>query len=202
MNHQEVKAIVAGIAPVVKEFIAFRVAEILEPVAARLTALEAQPRTRDGRDGVPGRDGATGSRGEQGPQGPPGATGTPGAPGTDGPSGPPGESGQRGPQGECGPSGPQGERGEPGPRGSAGAVGPKGEKGDPGRDGRDSGNLALLQQYIDERITAQLADIFKASMNSPDQETTVPAQPAAKKTSAARPNHSGSTNALHRPGRA
>jgi collagen triple helix repeat protein len=183
-----------------------RVLDSLERLADRIVALESRA-PRDGRDGVPGRDGAAGlpgaigARGEQGPQGLPGATGTPGAPGTDGASGPPGESGQRGPQGECGPSGPQGERGEPGPRGSAGAVGPKGEKGDPGRDGRDSGNLALLQQYIDERITAQLADIFKASMNSPDQETTVPAQPAAKKTGA-RPNHSGSTNALHRPGRA
>lgn len=87
----------AGIAPVIKEF----VAEATAPLAARLAELEARPREK-------------GDTGEKGPQGERGAEGLQGQPG---PVGPPGTAGDRGLPGPPGPQGNQGEKGEPGNNG-------------------------------------------------------------------------------------
>lgn len=81
----------------------------LEPIAARLSTLEAGvkalaevPRPRDGKDG---RDGERGERGEKGADG---------APGRDGERGERGERGEKGADGAPGRDGRDGQRGEPG----------------------------------------------------------------------------------------
>lgn len=138
----------------------------LEPVVARLAALEAREPLRgekgdpgergidgkDGRDGIDGKDGAPGARGEQGPQGEkgeagprgekgdPGERGPDGVAGKDGNPGPAGERGEPGAPGEVGPQGPQGERG---PQGEPGPAGPAGEPGQKGLDGKDADPLVV-----------------------------------------------------------
>lgn len=98
MNHREVEAVVAGIAPVVKEFITIRIVEAIAPLVARLAELEARP-VEKGDCGEQGLQGFAGPAGPAGPQGEPG------------PQGPPGPKGDNG---DGGPAGTKGEKGEPG----------------------------------------------------------------------------------------
>ena len=66
------------------------------------------------------------------------------------------------------------EKGPEGPSGSPGPAGPPGPIGDPGRDGRDAADLALLRNYIDERVGAALDTVFKsATITTPDNGRTL-----------------------------
>lgn len=161
MNLKSLAAVVEGIAPVVKEF----VARELESFGVRLKALEERApvpgpagpigpagpagergergadgvgeRGADGAPGAPGERGESGPAGPVGPQGERGADGAPGEHGRDGEPGPKGESGERGP---AGPEGPEGKPGRDGRDGTAGRDGERGEKGLDGKDGRDGIN--------------------------------------------------------------
>lgn len=85
--------VVKGLAPVMRDL----VAQSLEPVLARLAALE-QREPRDGRDGQPGVPGppGMGAKGESGDPGPAGPPGEPGPAGEPGPTGPQGQAGRDG----------------------------------------------------------------------------------------------------------
>lgn len=110
MTKSELEALVAAIAPVVRDFVEQEVAHVDGRLSHRVDALndrfKALPVPRDGKDGEPGEPGAAGDKGEPGPQGPAGEAGPqgePGAPGKDG------EPGPGGPEGPAGPSGPDGK---------------------------------------------------------------------------------------------
>jgi len=72
-----------------------------------------------------------------------------------GPAGETGPEGKRGLQGERGEKGERGEPGKMGPAGATGATGvdgKDGERGLKGEAGRNAADLALLQEYLDQRI--------------------------------------------------
>src|SRR5262245_13590782 len=121
MTAEELHAVIEGIVPVVREYVAVT----MGPILTRMSALE----TRAAGPGPPGE------RGETGPAGPSGPAGEPGTPGLVGPVGPAGESGPMGPAGPAGPAGESGASGSTGPAGPPGECGPAGEPGAPGRDG-------------------------------------------------------------------
>jgi len=127
MTGQELDALISGMAPVVKEY----VAASFDTLAARLKALE-------GRELVPGPSGPVGERGEPGPAGERGldGIGLAGRDGTDGPVGPQGEPGPAGATGERGPEGPIGVPGRDGRDGAPGVQGAKGLDGQNGADGQ------------------------------------------------------------------
>lgn len=142
MKTEQIKAMIAELGPVIREFVASEQVPLLK----RIAELEArQPLC--GEKGDPGARGEVGAAGEKGDIGPPGEAGRDGkdaAPISDdqifasvarymeanppaaGRDGEPGAKGEAGPQGGIGPTGPQGERGAPGT---------VGEKGADGRDG-------------------------------------------------------------------
>jgi len=142
-------AMLAAIAPVIKNHLTLELANALKPVTElvveherRLGAVEA-------------------IRAEPGPQGPPGPQGEPGA------QGPQGEAGPQGERGEAGAQGPQGEPGAPGAAGTDGAAGPQGpqgetgqpgEKGDPGERGRDGAGLAGVATTREGELMFTLSD--------------------------------------------
>ena len=132
MTAGALSAVVKGIAPVIREY----VAKALGDLATRVHALEE-------RSAVPGERGPQGERGDPGPEGPAGPQGAPGADGRDGAEGPqgvqgpPGERGADGERGLPGADGKDGAPGEPGAIGPAGEPGQPGAEGTPGRDGRD-----------------------------------------------------------------
>lgn len=66
----------------------------LQPIYARLRAVESRPVARDGRDGKDGKDGEDGGIGEQGPPGERGEKGDTGEQGLRGEQGTPGKDGQ------------------------------------------------------------------------------------------------------------
>ena len=143
MKHREIAAIVEGIAPIVKEY----VADAMTPLLKRLAEVEARNLKGDpgepgpaGKDGEPGKDGQQGPAGEQGPVGEQGPAGERGEAGEAGPAGDPGQPGAAGPRGldgEPGAAGGKGADGRPGERGSDGADGRDGQPGAPGQAGRD-----------------------------------------------------------------
>ena len=118
----------------VAEVVAFAVRVAVDPLLARIAALEA-------RQLVPGRDGRDG-QGIVGPVGKKGANGAPGAPGV------PGAVGARGETGITG------EDGAPGTNGRDGADGLHGKDGAPGTNGRDGTLEDCAMVWIDERTAA------------------------------------------------
>jgi Collagen triple helix repeat (20 copies) len=68
----------------------------------------------------------------------------------------PGPEGKRGLKGDTGEKGERGEPGKPGAPGAAGLDGKDGARGSKGEPGRNATDLALLQEYIDERIAVML----------------------------------------------
>jgi integrin beta 3 len=102
------------------------VSRAVEPLLARLKALEERPLPSDGRDGV---DGLPGENGRDG------VDGLPGADGRDGVDGLPGADGKDGADGLPGKDGEPGAPGEPGRDGIDGAPGERGLDGSPGADG-------------------------------------------------------------------
>lgn len=73
--------------------------------------------------------------------------------------GPPGETGpegKRGAKGDPGEKGERGEAGKQGPMGPAGVDGKDGARGQKGEPGRNAGDLTLLQDMIDERVSRTL----------------------------------------------
>jgi chitodextrinase len=140
----------AGLMRAVAEFVRDHVDGLLNPVIARLAALEAR-QPEKGERGEPGVAGERGADGLQGPQGLPGekgADGAPGEPGAQGEAGPAGKDGLPGEQGLQGEKGDPGERGEPGPAGKDGEPGLPGEKGDRGPEG-PPGKLPLVRAWAD-----------------------------------------------------
>jgi integrin beta 3 len=112
MNHRLIEALMAGIAPVIREYLAKATADLED----RIHALEAFA-LQKGEPGAPGRDGQDGAPGE------------PGAPGAEGPPGPAGAAGRDGVDGQAG------RDGVPGAPGQAGRDGKDGERGKDGMDG-------------------------------------------------------------------
>ncbi|HJT96617.1 MAG TPA: hypothetical protein VJ777_32475 [Mycobacterium sp.] len=153
MNVKALAAVMEGIAPVIREY----VAKSIEGFGARLKALEERPPVpgpagpagepgppgvgekgepgEKGDKGDPGERGEAGQKGEAGAQGERGSDGAVGAPGVRGDDGQPGPRGEPGPPGERGPAGPEGAEGKPGRDGRDGLPGVQGEKGLDGRDG-------------------------------------------------------------------
>lgn len=128
MNHRDLAALMAGLAPVIRDYVADwakgvreHVDDLFRGFGDRLAALESRAVQRGekgdkGDDGAPGRDGIDGKDG---------------APGLDGKDGAPG------PQGEKGLDGLPGKEGQSGRDGRDGLPGVQGEKGLDGKDGRD-----------------------------------------------------------------
>lgn len=162
MKHADIKAMMAEIAPVIREFTEFAMA----PVLARLEALEKnQPEKGEkgdpGERGEPGRDGIDGKDGAPGADGRDGAAGKDGQPGSEGPAGkdaPPPTREQiveailsmpdvvndavvrhltanPPPAGKDGADGKEGVAGEKGEQGEKGAPGERGEPGQAGEKG-------------------------------------------------------------------
>lgn len=132
MNQQEIAGLVAGLAPVIKEYVASEFAAL----ERRLMALESIT-PKDGINGEKGERGEQGEKGEQGIQGPPGEKGETGPAGEKGDRGDPGSPGEKGEQGEKGLEGPPGIPGRDGRDGQPGLPGEKGIDGKNGRDGAD-----------------------------------------------------------------
>jgi hypothetical protein len=137
----ELQAVIEGVAPAIKEYVARSTADlvarnaVLEQRVKDLESREVQViHGKDGRDGIDGIDGSKGETGDVGPQG---AKGADGADGQAGPEGPAGASGARGERGQDGERGPQGEKGVDGLTGPNGRDGDRGEPGQKGADGRD-----------------------------------------------------------------
>lgn len=156
MKHADVAAIMKGIAPVIRDY----VANALAGIGGSVTALSERVAAVEARAAMPG---------------PPGEKGEPGASadtaaiiealrgidaeaveplakriealekrepvkgekGDPGERGEPGSAGAVGPAGEQGVPGERGEKGEPGAPGERGPAGAEGPEGKPGRDGRD-----------------------------------------------------------------
>lgn len=141
MNHRDIAAIVAGIAPRVREIIA----GVADGLSVRIKAIEERaPVTGDsGKDGAPGRDGKDGLDGKEGTAGAAGLAGmdgkdgAPGERGADGSPGRDGVDGKDGAAGRDGIDGKDGERGPEGPAGMDGTAGLDGKDGAAARDGRD-----------------------------------------------------------------
>ena len=87
-----------------------------------------------------------------------------------GPAGDVGPEGKRGLQGERGERGERGEAGKQGATGPAGVDGKDGERGAKGDPGRNAADLALLQEYIDQRLERALKTF---SITSPDSGRTL-----------------------------
>jgi len=87
-----------------------------------------------------------------------------------GPAGEIGPEGKRGLTGEKGDRGEKGEKGEPGKVGPAGTDGKDGERGQKGEAGRNAADLALLQEYIEQRIERAIETV---SFSSPDGGRTL-----------------------------
>lgn len=86
--------------------------------------------------------------------------------------GPPGETGPEGKRGLKGDPGEKGERGEPGKQGAIGPPGidgKNGERGAKGEPGRNAADLALLQEYIEQRIERAIEAM---SVMTPDRGRT------------------------------
>jgi integrin beta 3 len=136
IKHSDVSALMAGIAPVIRDYCLRAFAPILE----RIEALEKRAPER-GEKGETGERGSHGEKGEAGPageKGEPGDRGEKGEPGEQGPQGDHGEPGEKGERGEVGERGELGERGamgEPGPIGQDGVPGPIGPQGERGIQG-------------------------------------------------------------------
>jgi len=156
MNHRDIAALMAGMAPVVRGYLA----KAVQPFIERMDALEKRESPKgeigepgkDGNNGAPGRDGADGKDGVDGAAGKDGEQGIPGVdgkdgrdgidgkdglPGADGKDGAPGLNGKDGADGLQGKDGPEGKEGAPGRDGRDGLPGAQGEKGVDGKDGRD-----------------------------------------------------------------
>lgn len=118
MKHRDIAALMAGIAPVIREHIE----KVLAPVKAGLAAVEER---------VPA----------QGEAGPPGLDGKDGAPGRDGKDGEPGAEGPAGKDGRDGIDGKDGAAGRDGQPGVPGRDGKDGSPGSDGKDGRDGFSL-------------------------------------------------------------
>jgi len=149
MNHRQVEALMAGIAPVIKQF----VDKATGGFGGRIAALEARAPEKgeqgergpeglagkDGRDGVDGKDGAPGAPGEKGEQGEKGADGRDGV---DGKDADPVTREQivealRGDPSLIRDAVAQWLAANPPPAGKDGAPGERGPEGQPGKDGRD-----------------------------------------------------------------
>jgi integrin beta 3 len=172
MNHRTVEALMAGIAPVIRQFVeqatgvfGERIAKLEARAPEKGEAGERGPQGDRGADGADGKDGAqgpAGERGEKGEAGERGADGAPGRDGVDGKDGAPGPAGERGEKGEPGERGPQGERGE---------------KGDPGRDGRDASDISVVREIVADQVAKGLAAaIGTMSLSSPDDGRTLVAE--------------------------
>lgn len=94
MKATELSAVMRGIAPVIRDYVARGLADLATKVA-QLEARAAVPGER-GPQGEPGVPGPAGERGPEGPAGPPGRDGLPGQPGRDGAIGERGERGEKG----------------------------------------------------------------------------------------------------------
>lgn len=172
MKTEQIKAMVAELAPVIREFVAKEAA----PLVRRIAELEArQPERgergangRDGVDGAPGRDGIDGRDGADGRDGVDGKDGLPGERGADGASAtdeqiavavarfleanPPaaGKDGRDGVDGAAGRDGVDGRDGKDGADGVAGRDGANGVDGAPGEKGADGADgVGLAGAVID-----------------------------------------------------
>lgn len=146
MNHRTIDALMAGLAPVVRDY----VAEGLAGIAARLKAIEEREPLKgekgeagvDGKDGPPGRDGTDGRDADpelvrqivaeivaglpaakDGRDGVDGKEGSPGRDGVDGKDGLPGKDGKDGVDGRDGLPGVPGRDGADGKDGASGQDG-------------------------------------------------------------------------------
>lgn len=104
MKHRDIAALMAGVAPVVKDY----VAKVLDTLSTRIDALQARIAE------VEGKTIEKGDKGDPGEPGPPGAIGEPGLPGDagrDGRDGLPGIQGEKGLDGKDGRDGVDGKDG-------------------------------------------------------------------------------------------
>jgi integrin beta 3 len=150
MNHRVVDALMAALAPIVRDYVKAG----LDSLSARLDAIEKREPVK-GEKGEPGIDGKDGTAGVPGDSGPPGERGADGAPGRDGVDGKDGAAGTPGPPGDKGLDGVNGKDGRDGVPGRDGLPGVQGEKGLDGKHGRDGtdglGIDNLDVSYDDER---------------------------------------------------
>lgn len=93
MTSADLGALIKGLAPVLKEYVATTIAGVSNRMAAMESRLAS---IRDGKDGERGEKGENGQDGIIGPIGPPGVNGVPGDRGERGEIGPPGETGATG----------------------------------------------------------------------------------------------------------
>lgn len=161
MTATELDAVVRGIVPVVRGYLASESAVLV----ARCDALTATVATLEARAPVPGPKGEPGARGEPGPVGPAGergldgAAGRDGAVGADGSRGEPGPPGERGFDGTKGVDGRDGINGEPGPRGESG---PQGERGAAGERGLDA--VPPADDLDHDAIAAMFTDLLRKEL--------------------------------------
>lgn len=154
MKHRDIAALMAGVAPVVKDYVA-TVAKRLDDVAERvdksLLSLITRLEEVEARKAEKGDQGEPGERGEKGDQGEPGIAGA---------------VGEKGDRGEPGAAGLVGERGEKGDPGEPGVAGPIGEKGDPGEKGIDGSpgkdaNEERIIQTISDALERRLPELIQ-----------------------------------------
>lgn len=188
MKLRDVEALASQMGPVVRAYIA----RLLEPLFARIAAIEARTPER-GEKGDPGERGDAGAPGEQGPAGRDGRDAdpitremilaaiaadptvmrealaayleaNPPPAGRDGVDGKDGASGAAGPAGEVGP---RGEKGDPGDRGEPGAPGQdgaRGAQGEKGDPGADGVGLAGALISRDGELVLTLTNGLPANL--------------------------------------
>jgi hypothetical protein len=130
MDHRAVKAMAQAIVPIVRDYTDDVVAKAMQPLFARMAALEARPVEK-------GEKGEKGDAGERGPQGEPGL---PGAKGDGGPAGMDGRDGQPGIPGRDGKDGLNGLNGKDG-------IGPEDIEEELQEDGR-----FLVRRYLRDGV--------------------------------------------------
>lgn len=155
-DHRAITALMAGIAPIIREHVAKEIGDI----SVRVGALEK----REPQKGDKGEPGERGERGEAGPVGDAGA------------AGPAGQDGIAGVAGKDGAPGAKGEPGPAGPIGAAGAAGINGKDGAPGRDGLPGVAGAAGRDGIDGKDGAPGKDGFSLNdfaMTTDDDGRTI-----------------------------